>query len=413
MVKTTDVTLFGHSASECIAWKRPRPLHCVEFFAGVQSVHRAAERRGLKSAAYDILCSGVSSAGFDAYNITMKEGFDHALELALSIEEGGLMMVAPLCSSFSATCKATHKRSSQNNYYGDVSLEFVTTGNSIAAGAAFLVIVGKGRNVQILFENPPNSDIYRFPPVREALDFAECCHEAIVKRCAYDLGKHRIGKSFKFLGSEPWVEQLRRPCTCLYPHLPLSKSFIQKDTGRSKHVGEKRWTGIKERLVESGAYPVALGECTVGAWLREDLENLFTAPRVPLQFPAANSVAPKRKSKAKSQLRGCTAVARSVGLAKAALVGPLADRLHRDAVAPVRPAILKRPASASAGSCASGPRARATAAQPHWLLPSLGQDACHSDAALSANQSALPRSDSDHVGFQPVQPRRHWLQPDP
>ena len=408
MVKTTSVTLFGHSASECIAWKGPRLLRCVEFFAGVQSVHRAAERRGLKSAAYDILCTGVSSAGFGAYDITTKEGFDHALELALSIEEDGLMMLAPLCSSFSSTCKATHKRSARNDYTGDASKEFVKTGNSIAAGTGFLVIVGKGRNVQILFENPPRSDIYHFPPVREALDFAGCHHAAIVKRCAYDLGKRRIGKSFKFLGSEPWVEQLRRPCTCLHPHLPLSTSFIQKDTGRAKHVGEKRWTGIKDRLVQSGAYPVALGECIIGAWLGEDLENLFTAPRVPLQFPTADSVAPKTKSKAKRQLKGCTAAARSVGLAKAAPVGPLADRLQRDAdsVAPVRPAILKRPASASAGSCARGPCARATAAQPHWLLPSLGQ-------ALSASQSALPRSDSDQVGFQTVQPRKHWLQPDP
>jgi hypothetical protein len=25
----------------------------------------------------------------------------------------------------------------------------------------------------------------------------------------------------------------------------------------------------------------------------------------------------------------------------------------------------------------------------------------------------LPRSDSDQVGFQTVQPRKHWLQPDP
>ena len=301
MVKTSDVTLFGHTASECIAWKGPRPLQCVEFFAGVQSVHRAAVRRGLNSAAYDILCSTASAADVNIYDITSKEGFDHALELALSLEEGALMMLAPLCSSFSSTCKATHKRRLENDFEGDVSLHFVVEGNSIATSTAFLMIVGKGRNLRIVLENPPNSDIYHYPPMKEALAYAEMNFFVVVQRCAYGLGKNRIGKKFTFVTDSQWLDGLKRPCTCIYPHIALTKSFVQKDTGKAKHVGERRWTGNKQRLVESGAYPNALGECIVGAWLGEDLDALFAAPRVPL--PALASKRPKRRTSRKRNLK--------------------------------------------------------------------------------------------------------------
>ena len=97
---------------------------------------------------------------------------------------------------------------------------------------------------------------------------------------------------------------MKKPCICTRPHVKLAKEFIQSDTGKAKHVGQKRWTGIKSKLVESGSYPNALGECMVGLSCGEAMHVLFAAPRTPLPALPAR---PRRFISRKAAARASTA----------------------------------------------------------------------------------------------------------
>ena len=268
-----DLVIFGRKVSECASSTLPRDLGAVEFFAGVRSIQRACIRRGLRAESLDKLHGGMES------DVTTREGFNRGVHLALRIKEGGLMTVAALCASFSMPCASIHQRSPMNDFVGDTTRKCVEEGNAIADAAGFYAMLGATRGVRIVFENPPNSKIWNYPPVKSSLESICCTWQADVRRCAYDLGSPRIGKLFRFKSTETWITALVKPCVCDRPHVKLTKRFIQSDTGKAKNVGQHRWTGIKSRLVESGSYPNALGECIVGLWLGEDMDVLFTAPR--------------------------------------------------------------------------------------------------------------------------------------
>ena len=69
---------------------------------------------------------------------------------------------------------------------GDLDREFVRDGNNIATATAFLLLVAHMRGVRCVLENPPSSRIWRFPIVKEVLEFLpEFKWSAIVHRCGY------------------------------------------------------------------------------------------------------------------------------------------------------------------------------------------------------------------------------------
>ena len=272
-----DMIIFGRKVSGCASSTLPRDLDAVEFFSGVRSIQRACVRRGLRAEFLDKLHGGTRS------DVTAREGFNQGVDLALRIKWGGLMTVAPLCASFSSPCASVHRRSPENDFFGDMTKHCVIEGNDIADVAAFYAVLGATRGVRVVFENPPKSKMWDYSPVKHALAFIGCTWQADVRRCAYDVGSGPlIGKSFRFKSTENWIKVLERPCVCTRPHVKLTKEFIQSNTGKAKNVGQRRWTGIKSKLEESGSYPNALGECMVGLWRGEDMDVLFTARRNPL-----------------------------------------------------------------------------------------------------------------------------------
>ena len=132
---------------------------------------------------------GKTSTTFDKeadkrQDVLTKEGFQMALNSVLRIENDGLFTCAPKCGSFITACAANHKRTEANNFMGDLDREFVRDGNNIATTTAFLLLVAHMRGVRCVLENPPSSGIWRFPIVKEVLEFwPEFKWSAIVHRC--------------------------------------------------------------------------------------------------------------------------------------------------------------------------------------------------------------------------------------
>ena len=135
-----------------------RDLHLLELWSGVGSIWRAGSRR-----------SGVKSRGFDIKNsehedITTPAGFKHAVNLVLQLVVGGLLWMAPVCSSFTFMNSSNCMRGPSNDYYGDTNYPPVIEGNLMARIAAFLFVLAWARGVDVAIENPPGSCIWKLPP---------------------------------------------------------------------------------------------------------------------------------------------------------------------------------------------------------------------------------------------------------
>ena len=202
-----------------------RDLDVVEIFSGVGSVHAAAIEAGYKAIAMDKdripKCTEI--AGLHCENLLMLDGFENAIRLVRRLKVGGLLVAAPQCSSFVPPCRAQHQRCEKNLWYGDTSRAFVIDGNNMANGCAFLLRLAHSRGVQAVVENPPSSDIWKFPPMANTLahlkGLAQENQSAIVARCGYSTEPYgkRFEKKFKFIGSDltcPWLARIERGCGC-------------------------------------------------------------------------------------------------------------------------------------------------------------------------------------------------------
>ena len=95
---TCTIVLFGlYTVSSVVgdpAWATvPRDLDVVELWTEAETIVKAAAAAGLKAEGYDIL-KGVSQ------DLTTASGFQGALRLVMRLKPGGLLAMAPDCSSF-------------------------------------------------------------------------------------------------------------------------------------------------------------------------------------------------------------------------------------------------------------------------------------------------------------------------
>ena len=231
----------------------PRDLDCVEIFAGVGSIAAAAAEKGLRTAAYDKRrISGVTEHTED---ITTLQGFRTAIALVLRLATHGLLWLAPDCSSWGFMNSSRCQRSEANSYRGDVTYPKVIAGNLMAECSVFLILLAAARKVKAALENPSSSCFFKYGPV---VDVANSLNMVVgyTYRCAFSVapfGK-RYKKKYKFLATGSWVRGVFAACRCPgNVHLPLCKTRVCKD-------GRVQKTGIKARLTESGAYPIALGQ---------------------------------------------------------------------------------------------------------------------------------------------------------
>lgn len=176
-----------------------RDLDVVEVWSGCASVVQAARRQGMRAEPFDLVNS-------PEQDILTAEGFAAAVRLAMRIRPGGLLAMAPVCSSFVFANMRNTKRK-RDQLEGDVSYRPVRDGNTMALMAAFLFEVAMNRDVRTSLENPAGSMMFSF--LRPHLAHLGSLPYAIVDRCAFsdEPDGHRCRKPYKFLASG-WVPQL-------------------------------------------------------------------------------------------------------------------------------------------------------------------------------------------------------------
>ena len=234
----------------------PRDLDCVEIFAGVGSIAAAAAEKGLRSATYDK--NRIPGVTEQTEDITTLQGFRGAIALVLRLVSYGLLWLAPDCSSWGFMNSSRCKRSEGNAFVGDVTYSKVIEGNAMAESSVFLILLAAARGVKAALENPGASQFFNYGPVVEmvcALNMVAAC----TYHCAFSVvpfGK-RYKKKYKLLATSSWIRGVFAPCRCPGNlHLPLCNTRVGKN-------GQVQINGIKARLRESGAYPIAMGQRVV------------------------------------------------------------------------------------------------------------------------------------------------------
>ena len=239
----------------------PHDLDVVELFSGVESIVRAGRRQGLSCMPYDkYRLPGITDISED---LTTQQGFLHAVRLVCRLRPGGLLWLAPVCSSWVFWNVSRTKRCKRNGFAGNAEYEPVKLGNLMAEACAFLIELAVHRGVEVGVENPPGSWIWKFLPFSQTVN-SLCKHVCErTQRCGFDdkpKGK-RLLKEYKFKATGAWVEGLAATCPCgSCLHRRLSKKWQGAD-------GRARSQGNKAELTESAGYPRRLGEAIIRGYL--------------------------------------------------------------------------------------------------------------------------------------------------
>jgi len=236
--------VFGYNVAKALATVvEHRDLDVVELWSGVGSVAKAAF--GLKVAVFDKnRLPGETEATED---ILTHVGFLLALSLVMRLRAGGLLTMAPVCSSWIFLCKKQTQRTASNGYVGNLDSKSVRDGNTMADVAALFYTVARARDVCAVIENPPSSTMFQYAPIRDATSDSD---SVTCPRCVYSrepFGK-RFGKQFKFVATAPWICALASQCRC--------PGRLHQKTVKERIVnGVRKVWGDPKLLAESGSYP--------------------------------------------------------------------------------------------------------------------------------------------------------------
>ena len=263
--------VFGLTLSAALSWPEAhgqRTLDVVELWCGVGSIAGAAAAAGYVVQKFDkFRVPGVSDvAGPLSEDLLSSCGFLSAVRCVLSMREGALLWMGPVCSSFvfmnSSRCKRT-----VHNPMGDVDYRPVAEGNLHASVAAFLYALACLRGILPVVENPVGSLIFRFPALKSVIAFFSA-ESAVCCRCAFAVERmgRRFKKAYKLVG-HAWVRHLFAPCKCKSGlHCPLVHRVVR--------YGKVHTTGKKELLRRSAAYPPRMGKFVLRQWQKHGTSEL-------------------------------------------------------------------------------------------------------------------------------------------
>ncbi len=247
-------------------------------WSGVGSISESAQNLGCQARAFDILHG-------PAEDITTEQGFRKVLELTLGLVPGGLLWMAPVCSSFGGLNLKNTQR--HKDIWGS-NTWYVREGNHMATVAAFLFLVAWAHGAEAVIENPAASYIFSFPPVRAALAIA-LANKVSTPRCAWSgarIGK-RWYKLYTFWGTPSWLQDLARKCPCGGArggnHAALTTTAWVD--------GKLKTYGVKHALTASAAYPAKLGRTIVQCWLRASPPSA----QAKSEQPPAEPTAPRKR----------------------------------------------------------------------------------------------------------------------
>ena len=342
-----------------------RDLDCVEIFAGVGSIAAAAAQKGLRTAAYDKgRITGVTESTED---ITTAQGFTTAINLVLRLAPHGLLFLAPDCSSWGFMNCSRCQRSEANGYIGDVAYPKVSAGNMIAECSVFLVLLAAAREVKAALENPVGSHFFKYGPVMDvanSLNMVEAC----TNRCAFSVapfGK-RYKKKYKFLATGSWIRGVFAPCRCPgNVHLLLTKTRVGKD-------GRVQRNGIKVRLTESGAYPIALGhhivECACPGQADTGTQRTSTVSSAEVKRVQKRCI--KKRTSAVSNVAQVASRANGPVSKARSWTTPSASSVSKCPVSSTGSSASKRPMSSTGSSACKCPVSSIGGKKRSWCTPS-------------------------------------------
>ena len=230
-----------------------RDVDIVELWSGVGTVVAAGAALGLQALPFDR--DRVPGETEDTEDITSRVGFLRALGYIMRLKIGGLLHMAPVCSSFVFANSNNCKRHGPD-FEGNMLYDAVCTGNLMATLSAFFMLLAHMREVYASAENPCGSTYFNFRPVHKVFDALGVIYQT-TDGCRFSTvrkGK-RFLKRFKFAATGPWICKVFRRCNC--------PGGLHEELMTTDANGGVSGT---PNLKTSQAYPKALGAAIVAAW---------------------------------------------------------------------------------------------------------------------------------------------------
>ena len=275
------LVVFGLTVSDVVEDAMvQRDLDAVELWSGVEAIVSAAQEAGFVAQGFDkYRIRGVTDTKDPSTteDILLEAGFRKALNLVLRVRPGGLLWMAPVCSSWILLNLKCTKRTTVGGprFSGNLHYLPVREGNLMAEMAAFLFSVAVLRGAQAVLENPAASMLFNYEVAKTAWEAVwPECFWAVLPHCRFSSAPfgRRFGKKFKLMASHPWVQRLACKCKCPgRVHQPLATSKVVN--------GKCVVTGCKQALKDSAAYPLKMGIAVIDAWICNSGPDEMQGPR--------------------------------------------------------------------------------------------------------------------------------------
>ena len=275
-----SLLIFGLSVSAVLnSASDLRDLDVVELWSGVAAIVAAAQAAGFTAMPFDkFRIKGVTDIDDPdtTEDILLEAGFRRALNLVLRVRPGGLVWMAPVCSSWIfLNLKNTQRtKVAGPRFGGNLRYHSVRHGNRMAEMAAFLFLVAVARGVHAVIENPAASMMFGYEVFADTCGFWPKVFWAVLPHCRYSMEAFgsRLGKKFKLMCSHAWVLQLACKCQC------PGRKHRQLHTVKTVR-GKRAVTGLKQALKDSAAYPRKMGIAVIQAWMNKANPTTSQGPR--------------------------------------------------------------------------------------------------------------------------------------
>ena len=177
------------------------------------------------------------------------EGLRLWLDSLTGTNQGSINWFGTQCSQYLGMCFYHHKRSVENQYFGDTSIQWVVSSNQAQAIAALMIFLSWLIANEPLLEQPAESCLPKMVPMRTVLHYVNAIRTSVSLR---NFGARSL-KPLQIWHVNPAYSELRSKRGQVIQHCqgkPLARVSI------SKRNGKKTYTGNKMLMKTSQVYPV-------------------------------------------------------------------------------------------------------------------------------------------------------------
>ncbi len=219
-------------------------LDYVELFAGHQALSRALAGLGYCGQALD-------RELHPGHDLLTREGFLLALRAAVALQPGGLMWLAPPCSSWIWLSSYTTGR--HLCVHGDVTKPEVVRMDALVERLVLLLEVVSTIGAYWAIEQPASSVLWHYPALRACLARHGC------RPVALEMGVYgaRCVKPTTLMGTAPYLQLLACKCSASLRH-QLQEEGVQTTTRWTDSTGRRRCQGTAA-LKGAQEYPEGFG----------------------------------------------------------------------------------------------------------------------------------------------------------